>query len=76
MRPEISALIRHLTYPDLIDAPKTQEREDVHGLGNNLIFINHKQPETEVTGEERRYECEDLKAESVRLGSSIPRRSD
>ena len=54
MRPEISALIRHLTYPDLIDGPKTNDREDVRGLRNNLIFINHEQPETEVTAEERR----------------------
>ena len=54
MRPEISALIRHLIYPDLIDAHKTKGREDVRGLGNNLIFINHEQPETEVTAEERR----------------------
>ena len=54
MRPEISALIRLLTSPDLIDAPKTNGRENVRSLGNNLIFINHEQPETEVTAEERR----------------------
>ena len=54
MRPEISALIRHFTYLDLIDAPKTKGREDVRGLGNSLIFINHEQPETEITAEERR----------------------
>ena len=54
MRPEISALVRHLTYPDLIDAPKTQNRADVRGLQNNLILINHDRPETEVAAEERR----------------------
>lgn len=54
MRPEISALIRHLTYPDLIDAPKTQGRANVRGLQNNLVLIDHDQPETEVAGEERR----------------------
>ena len=54
MRPEISALIRHLTYPDLIDAPKTKNRANVRGLENNLILINHNQPESEVAGEERR----------------------
>ena len=54
MRPEISALIRLLTYPDLIDAPKTNGRENVRGQGNSLIFINHEQPETEITAEERR----------------------
>ena len=32
MRPEISFLIRSLTYPNLIDAPKTQGRPDIRGL--------------------------------------------
>jgi hypothetical protein len=54
MRPEISALIRHLTYPDLIDAPKTQNRANIRGLQNNLILINHDQPENEAAAEERR----------------------
>lgn len=54
MRPEISALIRLLTYPDLIDAPKTKNRENVRGLQNNVILINHDQPENELAAEERR----------------------
>ena len=54
MRPEISALVRCLTYPDLIDAPKTRNRPNVRGLQNNLILINHDRPETEVVAEERR----------------------
>jgi hypothetical protein len=54
MRPEISALIRRLTYPDLIDAPKTQDHANVRGLQNNLVLINHDQPETEVAAAERR----------------------
>ena len=54
MRPEISALIRHLTYPDLIDAPKTKNRANVRGLQNNLVLINHDQPETEVMRDEKR----------------------
>ncbi|KAK0437029.1 P-loop containing nucleoside triphosphate hydrolase protein [Armillaria borealis] len=41
MRPEISALVRHLTYPDLLDAPKTQDRPPIRGLGDNIVFINH-----------------------------------
>jgi superfamily I DNA and/or RNA helicase len=54
MRPEISALIRHLTYPDLIDAPKTKNRANVRGLENNVILINHDQPEDELMAAERR----------------------
>ncbi|KAG9523714.1 P-loop containing nucleoside triphosphate hydrolase protein, partial [Aureobasidium melanogenum] len=45
MRPEISDLVRQLTYPDLIDAPKTQHRPDLRGFSDNVIFVNHDQPE-------------------------------
>jgi hypothetical protein len=41
MRPEISALVRHLTYPNLVDAPKTRGRPDVRGVCDNIVFINH-----------------------------------
>ncbi|MCJ1311623.1 hypothetical protein MMC25_005296 [Agyrium rufum] len=41
MRPEISALVRHLTYPDLIDASSTSGRPDLRGFRSNLIFVNH-----------------------------------
>lgn len=45
MRPEISALVRHLTYPDLIDDPKTNYRPPIRGLQNTVIFIDHNHPE-------------------------------
>ena len=49
MRPEISALIRELTYPDLIDAPSTKFRPDIRGLRDNIVFINHAHPEDDDT---------------------------
>lgn len=45
MRPEISNLIRQLNYPSLIDAPKTQNRPDLRGFSDNVIFVNHDQLE-------------------------------
>jgi len=42
MRPEISALIKELTYPDLVDADSTQNRPDVIGLQDNIVFIHHE----------------------------------
>ncbi len=48
MRPEISSLIRSLTYPDLIDAPKTKGRPDIRGLQSNLVFISHEHREGEA----------------------------
>jgi superfamily I DNA and/or RNA helicase len=48
MRPEISSIVRHLTYPDLQDAPETKERPDIRGLQDNVIFINHDKPEDEL----------------------------
>ncbi|KAF8876358.1 P-loop containing nucleoside triphosphate hydrolase protein, partial [Gymnopilus junonius] len=50
MRPEISSMVRHLTYPDLEDAPKTKGRPDLRGVQDNVIFINHDQPEDELVG--------------------------
>lgn len=48
MRPEISALIRELTYPDLIDADSTKGRPALRGIQNNIVFINHEHPEDEL----------------------------
>ncbi|KZT25311.1 P-loop containing nucleoside triphosphate hydrolase protein [Neolentinus lepideus HHB14362 ss-1] len=49
MRPEISRFVRELTYPDLIDAPKTQGRSDLRGVENNVVFIDHNKPEGDVS---------------------------
>ena len=45
MRPEIASLIRTLTYPGLVDAPKTRGRPDLRGFRDNIIFVNHNHPE-------------------------------
>jgi superfamily I DNA and/or RNA helicase len=45
MRPEISRLVRALTYPDLIDAPSTLSRPDLRGVQDNVVFIHHEHPE-------------------------------
>lgn len=49
MRPEISSLIRHLTYPDLTDAPTTLNRPNLRGFQDNVIFMNHSHPEVELS---------------------------
>ncbi|KAI4725972.1 P-loop containing nucleoside triphosphate hydrolase protein [Aureobasidium sp. EXF-10728] len=51
MRPEIADLVRQLTYPDLIDAPKTLHRPNLRGFSDNLIFVNHDQHEDAVSGD-------------------------
>ena len=48
MRPEISDLVRHLTYPDLTDAPSTKNRPSLRGFQDNLIFVNHDAAEEEA----------------------------
>ncbi|KAH7908721.1 P-loop containing nucleoside triphosphate hydrolase protein [Hygrophoropsis aurantiaca] len=48
MRPEISALVRHLTYKDLSDAPGTQGRDNIRGLRDNIIFVSHDYQEDEM----------------------------
>ena len=48
MRPELSSLVRHLTYPELTDAPSTKSRSDLRGLQDNLVFLNHDHAENDV----------------------------
>lgn len=48
MRPEISSMIRHLTYPDLTNADSTLQRADLRGFRDNVIFVNHSCPEIEL----------------------------
>ncbi|KAK5125339.1 hypothetical protein LTR85_000448 [Meristemomyces frigidus] len=45
MCPEISSLVRKLTYPDLVDAPSTLNREPLRGIRNRVIFIDHRHAE-------------------------------
>jgi AAA domain len=49
MRPEISSMIRHLTYPDLTDADSTLRRANLRGFRENVIFVNHSHPEMELS---------------------------
>lgn len=48
MRPEISSIIRHLTYPDLTDADSTLNRANLRGFRDNVMFINHSELEIEL----------------------------
>jgi len=48
MCPEISALIRRLTYPNLVDAPSTATRPKLRGFQDRLIFLNHGHSEVEA----------------------------
>ncbi|POS78720.1 stage V sporulation protein K [Diaporthe helianthi] len=45
MHPDISLLVRELTYPDLEDDPKTSTRDPIRGLDDRVIFVNHSHPE-------------------------------
>ncbi|KAJ7715419.1 P-loop containing nucleoside triphosphate hydrolase protein [Mycena metata] len=48
MRPEISDLVRQLTYPHLIDAGSTKNRPRIKGLRDVIVFVNHACPEDEI----------------------------
>ncbi|KAF2170835.1 hypothetical protein M409DRAFT_63884 [Zasmidium cellare ATCC 36951] len=45
MCPEISSLVRHLTYPELQDAPSTTARDSLRGLEKRVVFIKHEKQE-------------------------------
>ncbi|PNS16705.1 NFX1-type zinc finger-containing protein 1 [Sphaceloma murrayae] len=46
MRPEISALVRTLTYPDLVDAAGTKCRKAMRGFSDSVVFVDHRLSET------------------------------
>ncbi|KAI6780503.1 NFX1-type zinc finger-containing protein 1 [Emericellopsis cladophorae] len=46
MAPDLSVYARQLTYPELLDAPKTHDREPPRGLCNRVIFASHDKPES------------------------------
>lgn len=48
MRPEISTMIRRLTYPDLIDAKSTLNRPSLRGFRDSIVFVNHSHSEIEL----------------------------
>lgn len=48
MRPEISRLVRHLTYPDLQDSERTCKRPSLRGFQSDVVFVNHCHPEREL----------------------------
>lgn len=64
MCPEISSLIKHLTYPGLQDADKTLNRPPVNGLQDRVIFFNHNYPEVDV------HEIADLRDEGGKTSKS------
>ncbi|KAF2649460.1 P-loop containing nucleoside triphosphate hydrolase protein [Lophiostoma macrostomum CBS 122681] len=45
MRPEISSLVRSLTYPELEDAYSTKGRPPLRGFQDDVIFVSHHHPE-------------------------------
>lgn len=56
MCPEISSLVRHLTYPNLLDAPQTRCRPTIRGLQSRVVFINHCHLEDQADLADRRDE--------------------
>ncbi|KAK6496366.1 hypothetical protein TWF481_002391 [Arthrobotrys musiformis] len=49
MRPEISSLVRNLTYPELEDAEGTNGRPQLLGFQDSIIFVSHNYPELNAT---------------------------
>ncbi|KAL9110261.1 MAG: hypothetical protein Q9227_005168 [Pyrenula ochraceoflavens] len=48
MSPEISALLRNMTYPDLLDSPRTHNRPPLRGFLQRIMFIDHEEPELDT----------------------------
>ncbi|KAL9947569.1 hypothetical protein ACHAP9_006960 [Verticillium nonalfalfae] len=50
MHPDISQLVRQMTYPELLDGDKTSEHPIIRGLLGRVMFINHDKPELDGAG--------------------------
>ncbi|RXK38429.1 hypothetical protein M231_04338 [Tremella mesenterica] len=46
MRPTISSLIRNTLYPRLMDHELVTQYPDVRGMGKNVFFLDHRNPES------------------------------
>ncbi|KAH7096945.1 P-loop containing nucleoside triphosphate hydrolase protein [Auriculariales sp. MPI-PUGE-AT-0066] len=57
MRPEISDLVRHLSYQNLVDADGTRGRPNLRGITDNVVFITHLHPEDELEGVAEARDC-------------------
>ncbi|EEY22939.1 cbbX [Verticillium alfalfae VaMs.102] len=50
MHPDISQLVRQMTYPELLDGDKMREHPIIRGLLGRVMFINHDKPELDGAG--------------------------
>jgi len=57
MRPEISALVRALTYPDLVDHASVKAYPKVRGLDGDVFFLDHDHPEDGARAQKRALEA-------------------
>lgn len=69
MRPEISDLVRQLTYPELVDAPRTKGRPNIYGLQQNVIFIHHEKPEDDDSILDEKRDFDGLNVKSSKRNS-------
>ena len=49
MCPEISSIVRNMTYKDLVDGPSTLTRPVMKGIRGRVIFIDHRHSELAAT---------------------------
>jgi superfamily I DNA and/or RNA helicase len=48
MRPELANFVRQMTYPNLLDASSTENRPNIKGLQDNIVFLNHSHEEEQM----------------------------
>ncbi|QSZ31391.1 hypothetical protein DSL72_000956 [Monilinia vaccinii-corymbosi] len=70
-RPEISSIIRHLTYPDLVDADSTRNRKPLLGIRDNIVFIDHRRPEDDVKVKEMRDDVDSTSSKANEYEASM-----
>ncbi|OAA49073.1 cbbX [Beauveria brongniartii RCEF 3172] len=71
MHPDISLLVRSMTYPDLLDGEKTLSRPAIRGMRDRVAFVNHSHPEGDIGDRGDRFDTDQKTSKQNRFEAEM-----
>ncbi|KAM3512419.1 hypothetical protein MY11210_003909 [Beauveria gryllotalpidicola] len=71
MHPDISLLVRFMTYPDLLDGDKTLSRPAIRGMRDRVAFVNHSHPEGDIGDRGDRFDSDQKTSKQNRFEAEM-----
>ncbi|KAM3565705.1 hypothetical protein MY1884_000014 [Beauveria asiatica] len=71
MHPDISVLVRSMTYPDLSDGEKTLSRPAIRGMRDRVAFVNHSHPEGDIGDRGDRFDTDQKTSKQNRFEAEM-----